>query len=33
LNDLFGIDIQRTLIVWGDKDNVFPLEHGRRLQR
>ncbi|CAA0331476.1 unnamed protein product [Arabidopsis thaliana] len=24
---------QRTLIVWGDKDNVFPLEHGRRLQR
>ncbi|XP_013651769.2 2-hydroxy-6-oxo-6-phenylhexa-2,4-dienoate hydrolase isoform X1 [Brassica napus] len=24
---------QKTLIVWGDKDKVFPLEHGYRLQR
>ncbi|VVA91649.1 unnamed protein product [Arabis nemorensis] len=24
---------QKTLLVWGDKDKVFPLEHGYRLQR
>ncbi|KFK30870.1 hypothetical protein AALP_AA6G036500 [Arabis alpina] len=24
---------QKTLIVWGDKDKVFPLEHAYRLQR
>ncbi|KAF3521635.1 hypothetical protein F2Q69_00050505 [Brassica cretica] len=24
---------QKTLIIWGDKDEVFPLEHGRRLHR
>ncbi|CAE5963914.1 unnamed protein product [Arabidopsis arenosa] len=30
--EFFAIS-QKTLIVWGDKDNVFPLEHGRRLQR
>ncbi|ESQ27928.1 hypothetical protein EUTSA_v10018986mg [Eutrema salsugineum] len=30
--EFFAIS-QETLIVWGDKDNVFPLEHGRRLQR
>ncbi|CAN8304906.1 unnamed protein product [Cochlearia groenlandica] len=25
--------LQKTLLVWGDKDKVFPLEHGYRLQR
>jgi len=25
--------MQKTLIVWGDKDKVFPLEHAYRLQR
>ncbi|CAN8312376.1 unnamed protein product [Cochlearia groenlandica] len=24
---------QKTLLIWGDKDKVFPLEHGYRLQR
>ncbi|VVA95073.1 unnamed protein product [Arabis nemorensis] len=31
-SEFFAIS-QKTLIVWGDKDNVFPLEHGHRLQR
>ncbi|XP_010419167.1 PREDICTED: monoacylglycerol lipase ABHD6-like [Camelina sativa] len=30
--EFFAIS-QKTLIVWGDKDQVFPLEHGRRLHR
>ncbi|CAH2066950.1 unnamed protein product [Thlaspi arvense] len=30
--EFFAIS-QKTLIVWGDKDEVFPLEHGYRLQR
>ncbi|CAA7052499.1 unnamed protein product [Microthlaspi erraticum] len=30
--EFFAIS-QKTLIVWGDKDKVFPLEHGRRLHR
>ncbi|KAH0864069.1 hypothetical protein HID58_081280, partial [Brassica napus] len=27
------LNVKKTLIVWGDKDNIFSLEHGYRLQR